>query len=133
MKRVICLSWFKRLLDRLVTDEKEDSEIASSQNDQHAYATEEQEEKERPTFRFPIITDAEIYGWDDDEENTQITKTKNVPLKTIDEFETVPLYQNERWPGKDVQTNIHRAGKKNTRKNIVVEQEIIDEPIEINR
>ncbi len=81
MKRVICLSWFKRLLDRLVTDEKEDSEIASSQNDQHANATEEQEEKERPTFRFPIITDAEIYGWDDDEENTQITKTKNVPLK----------------------------------------------------
>ena len=117
MKRVIVLSWFKRLLDRLVTEDKEDSEKASNQNDQHANATEEQEEKERPTFRFPIITDAEIYGWDDDEENTQITKTKSVPVKTtIDEFETVPLYQNERWPGKDVQTNIHRAGKKNDQK-----------------
>ena len=130
MKRVICLSWFKRLLDRLVTEEKEDSEITSNQNDQHANATEAQEEKERPTFRFPIITDAEIYGWDDDEEDTQITKTKNVPIKTIDEFETVPLYQNERWPGKDVQTNIHRAGNNNHQKNPVVEQEIIDEPIE---
>ena len=79
MKRVICLSWFKRLLDRLVTEENEESEKASNQNDQHANATEEQEEKERPTFRFPIITDAEIYGWDDDGEITQITKTKNVP------------------------------------------------------
>ena len=131
MKRVIYLSWFKRLLDRLVTEENEDSEKVSNQNDQHANAKEEQGEKERPTFRFPIITDAEIYGWDDDEENIQITKTKNVPIKTttIDEFEPIPLYQNERWPGKDVQTNIHRAGKKNNQKKIV-EQEIIDEPIE---
>ena len=132
MKRVIYLSWFKRLLDRLVSDEeKEDSEKAYNQNDQHANAIEEQEEKERPTFRFPIITDAEIYGWDDDGENTQITKPKKEPVKTtIDEYETVPLYQNERWPGRDVQTNIHKAGKKNDKKNISVEPEIIDEPVE---
>ncbi|QUW22742.1 DNA translocase FtsK [Sporosarcina sp. Marseille-Q4063] len=124
------MSWFKRILDRLVTDKDEEGEEAFDQNGEHANATVETEEKERPTFRFPIITDAEIYGWDEDEENTQITKTKNVSEKTIDEFETVPLYQNERWPGKDVPTNIHRAGKKQKEKNITVETETNDYPIE---
>ena len=90
---MICLSWFKRIIDRLVTEKDEESEEAFEQTDEYANATEEQEEKERPSFRFPIITDAEIYGWDEDEEDTQIEKTKNVPEKTnetIDEFETVP-------------------------------------------
>lgn len=129
---MIYLSWFKRILDRLVIEKDEESEEAFVQNGEHANATVEQEEIERPTFRFPIITDAEIYGWDEDEdeEKTQIIKTKNVPEKTIDElFETVPLYQNERWPGKDVQTNIHRAGKQKE-KNSIVETETIDYPIE---
>ena len=30
---------------------------------------EEEERTEKPTFRFPIITDAEIYGWEPDPEN----------------------------------------------------------------
>jgi DNA segregation ATPase FtsK/SpoIIIE, S-DNA-T family len=136
---VICLSWFKRIIDRLVTEKDEESEEAYDQNGEDAIATVEEEERERPTFRFPIITDAEIYGWDEDEENTQITKTKNVPEKTIDEFETVPLYQNERWPGKDVttnihragnQTNIHRPGKQKEKISAIEKEETIDYPIE---
>ena len=49
---------------------RKEARKASNQHEQQANSTEEQEEKERPTFRFPIITDAEIYGWDDDDENT---------------------------------------------------------------
>ncbi|WP_210468539.1 DNA translocase FtsK [Sporosarcina sp. 6E9] len=126
------MSWFKRIIDRLVTEKDEDSEEAFNENAENANATVKQEVKERPTFRFPIITDAEIYGWDEDEATTQIEKTKNVPEKTnetIDEFETVPLYQNERWPGRDVTTNIHRA-RKQTEKKRTIETETIDIPIE---
>ncbi|WP_339251056.1 DNA translocase FtsK [Sporosarcina sp. FSL W8-0480] len=70
----------------------------------------EENPKERPAFRFPIITDAEIYGWEPDSENERdrngalITK-----LDDEEEFTPIPLYKNDRWPGEKEIGKIHRA------------------------
>ena len=34
------------------------------------------------SFRFPIITDAEIYGWDEDEIGTSRKQEASIPLTT---------------------------------------------------
>lgn len=97
MERVIMLKWFKKLTDRLFGDEIEE-EIEVPETTDAQYKAENEIENKRPTFRFPIITDAEIYGWDDDYEHAE-PKIKNAEVENVvDDFEPMPLYQNDRWP-----------------------------------
>lgn len=69
----------------------------------------EQEQAEKPAFRFPIITDAEIYGWEPDPENERRKADNLVTELNDDDFTPVPLYKNERWPGGNEKPTIHRA------------------------
>lgn len=68
---------------------------------------------QRPAFRFPMITDAEIYGWDEDpDELVQIKKQESLPVENKDTSETTPLYKNNRWPAEPPIGEIHRAGSR---------------------
>ncbi|WP_438311585.1 DNA translocase FtsK [Sporosarcina sp. FA9] len=109
----------------------------------------------KPAFRFPIITDAEIYGWDDIETNgEQEQKYKEKYLNDLDKledpYEPTPLYENDRWPGEQISGKIFRAGDKlkyemnstDTTENFVpekrtekkvYEQEIISTPLPVKR
>lgn len=69
----------------------------------------EQERFEKPAFRFPIITDAEIYGWEPDQENERRKADNLITELDDDEFTPVPLYKNDRWPGGNEKPTIHRA------------------------
>lgn len=108
MERVIMLKWFKKITDRLFGDEIEE-EIEAVETESTQQHTQDQETKrERPTFRFPMITDAEIYGWDDDDEE-MMERTERTELSDLAEnFEPTPLYQNERWP-EEQRGKIHRV------------------------
>lgn len=100
MERVIMLKWFKKLTGRLFGDEVEEiEETTETKEIETQYETET--ERQRPNFRFPIITDAEIYGWDDDEyegEHKEQTTQQNKGNQAADYFEPTPLFENERWP-----------------------------------
>lgn len=66
---------------------------------------------QRPAFRFPMITDAEIYGWDEDpNEPVQINKQAPHSIENRDTSESIPLYKNNRWPAEPPIGEIHRAG-----------------------
>ncbi|WP_381426452.1 DNA translocase FtsK [Sporosarcina thermotolerans] len=66
--------------------------------------------KEKPAFRFPIITDAEIYGWEPDSENdSNEIGTLTTKLDDEEDFKPIPLYKNERWPSEKEKGKIHRA------------------------
>ncbi|MCG3089446.1 DNA translocase FtsK [Sporosarcina cyprini] len=123
MERVIMLTWFKRVLNRIVKSDKDyetdtENEIEYEYEYEHEQVTNEhQQERESdrerthpPSFRFPIITDAEIYGWDDEEPIDRL-KPSAPPQEMLEDdgFEPVPLYQNERWPGKNERVTIHRT------------------------
>lgn len=112
MKRVIELSWFKKMINRMFTTEnEEEQDYEYIQNDIEESAEADMQKKERPVFRFPIITDAEIYGWDEDPEDTKNRMNEPVQKNEIedDDFVPIPLYKNERWPKKEQEVHIHRA------------------------
>lgn len=69
----------------------------------------EQSQAEKPAFRFPIITDAEIYGWEPDPENERRKADNLITELDDDDFTPVPLYKNDRWPGGNEKPTIHRA------------------------
>ncbi|MHC8517373.1 DNA translocase FtsK [Sporosarcina sp. ITBMC105] len=106
--------WIKKLMNRVFETENEQEyrmEDHENQNERELETT-EQTSNERPAFRFPIITDAEIYGWGPDDQNEEREKKSKEQLVTQlddDDFEPVPLYKNERWPGERKQGVIHRA------------------------
>ncbi|GKV54632.1 hypothetical protein NCCP2222_05790 [Sporosarcina sp. NCCP-2222] len=117
------MTWFKRVLNRIVKSDKDyetdtENEYEYEYEYEHELVTNEQqqeresdsERKHPPSFRFPIITDAEIYGWDDEEPVDRL-KPSAPPQEMLEEdgFEPVPLYQNERWPGKNERVTIHRT------------------------
>ena len=93
-------------------DEEPTKEIADPENLDHKDEIKEDKPRERPAFRFPIITDAEIYGWDSDPEvkdSTEIRAAKELVTELDDEFEPIPLYKNDRWPVQTEKVTIHRA------------------------
>ncbi|QTD43238.1 DUF87 domain-containing protein [Sporosarcina sp. Te-1] len=112
------LTWFKRVLNRIVKTDREhetDTEIDLEYEYEQVTNEEQQEQridsepKHSPSFRFPIITDAEIYGWDEEEiveRSNPSTPPQELPE---DDFEPVPLYENERWPGRNESVTIHRT------------------------
>lgn len=111
LKRVIVLTWIKKMMARMF-DEEPTKEIADPENLDHKDEIKEDKPRERPAFRFPIITDAEIYGWDSDPEvkdSTEIRAAKELVTELDDEFEPIPLYKNDRWPVQTEKVTIHRA------------------------
>ncbi len=112
MKRVIVLSWFKKIMNRFIGPEEDTSaESVEQYDDEQVETVEKYERKQGPSFRFPIISDAEIYGWED-EPTTKRASTKNDKDRkdTEDDYETKPLFENERWPGDNRPVNVYRVG-----------------------
>jgi len=113
MKRVIVLSWFKTIVGRLFgSDEdinKVESEYEKTENEIDE-SIRKNETKNSTSFRFPIISDAEIYGWDD-ESVTEVDypkyTTENEDVN--DNYETKPLSENAKWPNDNRTVNIFRA------------------------
>lgn len=113
LKRVIVLTWIKKMMNRMFETDRTEEMIETETNEQ-TNDVEEHEQSERPAFRFPIITDAEIYGWDTDPDEASKGVAETKALKELvteldDEFEPVPLYKNDRWPVKNEKVTIHRA------------------------
>ena len=114
MKRVIVLSWFKTLMDRLLgPDDNHKEEFKNEQIEVEVEVEldeplEIRDRTKSPSFRFPIISDAEIYGWDD--EPTRERKPSETTSHKEEYYETKPLYENERWPEEPKFTNVFRAG-----------------------
>lgn len=74
---------------------------------------------QRPAFRFPMITDAEIYGWDEDPDEPVQIKQQVAPLVEKDApSESIPLYKNNRWPAEPPIGEIHRAGNRTKYKEL---------------
>lgn len=95
-------------------DAEPTEEMTETENLGYRDEIEEEKPRERPAFRFPIITDAEIYGWESDSdpdirEAAEVRATKELITELDDEFEPVPLYKNDRWPVKNEKVTIHRA------------------------
>ncbi|WOV88560.1 DNA translocase FtsK [Sporosarcina oncorhynchi] len=105
------MTWIKKMMARMF-DEEPTKEMADPENLDHKDEIKEDKPRERPAFRFPIITDAEIYGWDSDPEvkdSTEIRAAKELVTELDDEFEPIPLYKNDRWPVQTEKVTIHRA------------------------
>lgn len=107
MERVIMLNWFKKLTERLFGDEEEYNEDIETKN---INQSDDEIEKNRPAFRFPMITDAEIYGWDEEESDENSERAQRPIVHNLtDDFEPTPLYKNDRWPSEEKPAIIHRA------------------------
>jgi len=113
MKRVIVLSWFKTIVDRLFGPDEDNNKVEPEYEKTENEIDEslnKNDTKNNTSFRFPIISDAEIYGWDD-ESDTEVdypkytTKNKDVD----DDYETKPLSENAKWPSDNRAVNIFRA------------------------
>ncbi|WOV83241.1 DNA translocase FtsK [Sporosarcina jeotgali] len=115
------MSWIKKTMSRLFGSES-DEELQDLKDETFEEVSDEVREYEqpqetnspqRPAFRFPMITDAEIYGWDEDpHEPVQIKKQESLPVENKDTTETIPLYKNNRWPAEPPIGEIHRAGSR---------------------
>ena len=95
---------------------EEEFEVTANQpheEDQEIEQLEESSTSQRSTFRFPIITDAEIYGWEDEPNDLNLLTREPVPsykdIQYTDE-PTTPLYKNNRWPSEPEIGTIHRVG-----------------------
>lgn len=113
MERVIMLKWFKTITNRLFgeDDNDEKQEIDKMQEIEELESQEGRSEK--PVFRFPIITDAEIYGWDEEEPKIESKQGQAVSSdEKQDDYEPIPLYENDRWPENTVPVNVYKANEK---------------------
>lgn len=73
-------------------------------------AVERLDSRQASSFRFPIISDAEIYGWDE-----ELPREREIPYSPINDvkaeelYEPTPLYENERWSSDSTVSNVFRA------------------------
>ncbi|BAQ11789.1 cell division ftsk/spoiiie [Bacillus sp. OxB-1] len=105
------MSWFKKVVNRLFGPDEEEKFDEIDSIEQEEVKEIPTETKTPPSFRFPIITDAEIYGWDEEDEERPERKPVEKPIgREEDDYETIPLYKNERWPETPATGTIHRAG-----------------------
>ncbi|HEX5564595.1 MAG TPA: DNA translocase FtsK, partial [Sporosarcina sp.] len=104
------MTWIKKMMTRLFDADKNEEFEESFDDDIELEEYKEEPRAEKPAFRFPIITDAEIYGWEPDSEN-EIKRADNLVTELDDDdgFEPLPLYKNDRWPGGNEKPTIHRA------------------------
>lgn len=108
------LKWFKKIKERFFEEDEQydnEFEFEDEQIEEQDEVEQQQTEKtiRRPSFRFPIISDAEIYGWDEKEE--KVEEQRPVMTEEETDFEPIPLYQHERWP-KQQEMKVHRANQK---------------------
>ncbi|MBE1554358.1 DNA translocase FtsK [Sporosarcina limicola] len=112
------MSRFKKIMDRLFGADEDKVEINHEQpnheqynyeNDETTATIEKSYREQGPSFRFPIISDAEIYGWDDAPIEEQEESTSHSYVKDADDdYEPIPLYENERWKKKPKVGNVYR-------------------------
>ncbi|WP_186669971.1 DNA translocase FtsK [Sporosarcina sp. BP05] len=111
MERVIVLSWFKTIVDRLFGPDEDNNKVEPKYVETEIdESLNKIETKNSTSFRFPIISDAEIYGWDD--ESVIEVDYPKVPSKNDDmddNYETKPLSENAKWPSDKRTVNIFRA------------------------
>lgn len=101
-------------MGRLFSSASDESEIEPANDIQELEKPQETNSPQRPAFRFPMITDAEIYGWDEDSQEQQPIKKQPSPTSIEEEQqpESIPLFKNNRWPAEPSIGEIHRAGAK---------------------
>lgn len=113
MKRVIYLSWLRDMKRRLqemtegtdkidllyeqTTTEKNNENTTEKRIEEHA---EEHDENKKANFRFPIVSDYEIYGWEPQVHQDEHTKDYLQEETEEQRYEIIPLEDNERWPGR---------------------------------
>lgn len=112
------MTWIKKVMNRFFDTEK-DEEIENEieiENDMENSKPEndmEEARREKPAFRFPIITDAEIYGWEPDADRDPESDRKKLEQLVTelddDDFEPIPLYKNDRWPSDNTKVTIHKS------------------------
>ncbi|AOV07197.1 DNA translocase FtsK [Sporosarcina ureilytica] len=125
------LKWFKTLTNRLFGEEVEEKQYVEKMDEQNKNENNPNEQKARPAFRFPIITDAEIYGWDEDDMDDYPRQVEpSSPSQELDDYEPIPLYKNERWPSQNVQVNVHRASE--SPREELIQKEVVSEQAESN-
>lgn len=95
------------------------------------------DENKKSNFRFPIVSDHEIYGWDPAETEklsktvpyTESQENEEEPAgqHPFDSVQSIPLSENERWPGRrENGGNVYRAeGRRNSIRTAL---SIIEEP-----
>lgn len=128
---MIVLSWIKRLFERFQRLDDEEQISHMNHSNEKINSDGENHSSNRPTFRFPIITDAEIYGWDEELPDKQIiSKSTSSPTLEEEDFEPIPLYMNERWPREKITGTIYRASDRKL-DNFRTEQS--DQRIELER
>ena len=134
MKRVIYLSWLRNMKRRLQQmqegSEKENPlyEQSTTENNmeknnenqnqnqiKNQNLNEDLDENKKTNFRFPIVSDYEIYGWEPQIHHDEYTKDylQEEAATQEDAYEILPLEQNERWPGRyERGGNVYRAEAK---------------------
>ncbi len=96
----------KRRLQQLEDDNEKTNDVYEN------LITNNTEGASKPNFRFPIVSDHEIYGWEKELNHDEYTKDY-LQQEPEDDYERVPLYQNTRWPGKfEQEGKIYRAESK---------------------
>ncbi len=113
MERVIVLSWFKIIVDRLFGPDEDNNKVEPEYEETENEIDDSLnkiETKNSTSFRFPIISDAEIYGWDDESvTEADYPKTTSENEYADDNYETKPLSENAKWPSDNRTVNIFRA------------------------
>lgn len=115
-ERVIVLSMFKKLVNRLFGPDEEikDEHYAYEYENEVDDVEKKVNQGRMPAFRFPVISDEEIYSSGNrelvEEKEREYSKSNPHIEELYDEYESTPLYENERWPGDRSSGNIFRAG-----------------------
>ncbi|MGN7410480.1 DNA translocase FtsK [Sporosarcina sp. SAFN-010] len=124
------MSWIKKTMGRMFGSQSDETIEDLNTESPELEQPQEPNPPQRPAFRFPMITDAEIYGWDEDPDEPVQIKQQVAPLVEKDApSESIPLYKNNRWPAEPPIGEIHRAGnrtkyKELTEKNRTVKPEL---------
>lgn len=106
------MSWVKKTVGRLFGSRTEEEYEIEETTNVTQEELEETNTPQRSAFRFPMITDAEIYGWEENSEHSHVMSKKPSPSKNHEPYKdepVTPLYQNDRWPTEPEIGTIHRA------------------------
>ena len=113
---MIVLNWFKTMVNRLFGPDEEKVEEITRNEEEYIvmnYTKQFPNENRKPAFRFPLISDEEINSVDN-RNSSERADDLNSTFYGKDEFssdyETIPLYENERWPGDHLSGNVFKAG-----------------------
>ncbi|WP_078816925.1 DNA translocase FtsK [Sporosarcina newyorkensis] len=91
------MSWLRNMKRRLQQMEEDGEKINESY--ENSITNDDMEGNKKVNFRFPIVSDHEIYGWEKEIEHNEYTKDY-LQQELEEEYEKIPLYQNARWPGR---------------------------------